>query len=77
MFADQDGKCAICGLAETVGKLPQGLVTPLTVDHDHKTDKVRGLLCNKCNVGLGCFCDSVDILFRAVGYLVASRLEVA
>ena len=39
------------------------------VDHDHKTDKVRGVLCNSCNAGLGMFKDSPLILNKAINYL--------
>jgi Recombination endonuclease VII. len=44
MFKAQDGKCAICRRAQ-VGQL-------LSVDHNHKTGKVRGLLCTYCNTRL-------------------------
>lgn len=47
-----EGKCAICGQEETHSK-KNGHVMPLAVDHDHKTGKVRGLLCYRCNTMLG------------------------
>ncbi|MBL0320503.1 MAG: endonuclease VII domain-containing protein [Alphaproteobacteria bacterium] len=58
---EQDNSCAICG------KKDEGRV--LCVDHDHKTGKVRGLLCTNCNVGLGNLKDSIQILQAAIGYL--------
>lgn len=39
------------------------------IDHDHRTDEVRGVLCNSCNVGLGVFKDSPLILKKAIEYL--------
>lgn len=54
----QANKCAIC-------KTP----TSLVVDHDHKTGKVRGLLCHLCNSSLGGFRDSPELLQSAVEYL--------
>jgi hypothetical protein len=55
----QDGRCAICGI---VMKSPQ-------VDHNHETGLLRGLLCGRCNKGLGCFLDSQGLLQRAIDYL--------
>jgi hypothetical protein len=46
MEQDQGGRCAICGA------LPAGRWKRLFVDHDHKTGKVRGLLCHLCNSAL-------------------------
>lgn len=46
MLADQGGVCKLCG-----GVTPGGM--RLAVDHDHNTGKVRGLLCQRCNVHLG------------------------
>jgi hypothetical protein len=64
MVEQQDGVCAICG-SDNKGK-------NLNVDHDHKTGRVRGLLCNHCNWGLGHMKDDTGILEKAIGYL--SRL---
>jgi DNA-directed RNA polymerase subunit RPC12/RpoP len=63
LLESQDYKCAICGTDEP-GK------TSWNVDHDHKTNKVRGILCHRCNVGLGHFYDSVEALQEAVKYLI-------
>ena len=62
MMINQDGKCYIC-------KSDNGAIA-LCIDHDHLTGKVRGLLCNKCNRGLGLFSDDVVLLKRAMNYLL-------
>jgi len=59
----QGGKCGVCGQHQTE------LKRALTVDHDHKTGHVRGLLCDGCNGGLGFFRDSVERLEKAIRYL--------
>ena len=64
----QDGVCAICGHPET--STYKGKLRYLSVDHDHKTGQVRGLLCNDCNVGLGWFKDDIRVLKDAIRYLV-------
>ena len=61
MYADQHGCCAICG----VERDPVRLV----IDHNHRTGKVRGLLCSPCNTGLGFFKDSPDLVTAALTYL--------
>jgi len=45
----------------------------LVVDHDHKTNEVRGMICNRCNKGLGLFRDNPDLLEFARIYLLAAK----
>ncbi|MCZ2397864.1 MAG: endonuclease VII domain-containing protein [Chitinophagales bacterium] len=47
----------------------------MTVDHDHKTGNLQGLLCNGCNKGLGLFKDNPEILNKAKEYLELCRKE--
>jgi len=63
LYLSQNGCCAICGIHESK------LGVRFHVDHDHETGVVRGLLCLKCNSGLGYFLDNVDFLRNAIGYL--------
>lgn len=58
----QNGLCKIC---LTKGKENRNL----SVDHSHKTKRVRGLLCQNCNVGLGKFQDDEKLLAKAIEYL--------
>ena len=68
MLEVQGGVCAICKRPETVPH-KKGKPKKLTVDHDHKTGRVRGLLCQKCNSILGYAEDQPLILLSAVEYL--------
>lgn len=68
MFKAQDNQCAICCKEET--RKLRGKVMRLCVDHDHKTGKIRALLCHDCNSGLGKFYDSPDLLSKAAIYLM-------
>ena len=70
MLAAQNGVCAICKQPET--HLRNGKLKALAVDHDHKTGKIRGLLCSDCNTGIGKLKDSIDVLTSAVQYLSAT-----
>lgn len=60
----QRGLCALCHSKQRCGKRKK-----LYVDHNHKTNKFRGLVCFKCNVLLGMAQDKVKILKRAIQYL--------
>lgn len=62
MLTRQDGRCAIC----------KDLMDDVCVDHCHKTSAVRGLLCRKCNVGIGMLGDDADRLMAAIRYLNAT-----
>lgn len=64
LLAEQGGKCAICGAAS-----PGARVKHFNVDHCHETGRVRGLLCFRCNGGLGSLGDTVEALERAIAYL--------
>jgi len=68
MFIQQENKCAICGS-------PQVGTKRLSIDHCHKTGKVRALLCQKCNFGLGFFRDNVELLEKAKQYLIKHNQE--
>jgi len=63
MLENQGGGCAICG------KTPAEEGRHLSVDHDHETGEVRGLLCVDCNRGLGCFRDNSNLCRFAAQYL--------
>lgn len=67
MFAEQEGRCAICRLPQRDHKHWQRL----HIDHDHVTGRVRGLLCTHCNTALGKFADDPERLQRAIEYLAA------
>lgn len=63
LLKQQKQKCAICR------KPPASKNKSLGVDHCHKTGKIRGLLCDKCNRGLGLFDDNIKLLEKAKKYL--------
>ena len=69
MFTDQGGRCAICGTDDFQGKRPH-------VDHCHTTGVIRGLLCVRCNQGLGNFRDSPAQLRAAIAYLERTAVPV-
>ena len=58
----QKGVCAICNKKNYSNRR-------LAVDHDHKTGKIRALLCDKCNLGMGSFNDDKKLLMKVIKYL--------
>jgi hypothetical protein len=67
MMSEQSGGCAICGNPETA--IRQGRLLPLSVDHNHTTGSVRGLLCTACNIGIGSLAENPERLRAAIAYL--------
>lgn len=65
----QESKCAICRQPPHVSIDSLGRTRSWHIDHDHITHKVRALLCHNCNVGLGLFRDSPELLKKAANYL--------
>jgi len=64
MLKDQNYVCKICNKPENRKK-----TSSLSVDHNHSTGKIRGLLCDLCNKGLGHFKDDINLLNNAIIYL--------
>ncbi len=62
MWDSQNHACGICGRAEPNGR-------GWHVDHDHATNRFRGILCMPCNLGIGYFYDTPKYLLSAVKYL--------
>lgn len=63
MVNSHENSCAICHKHQSqLNKL-------LSIDHDHSTGKIRGLLCFDCNVGIGKLGDDIQILKSAIEYL--------
>jgi hypothetical protein len=62
ILESQKGKCAICG-GHQVRK------SRYDIDHNHKTGKIRGLLCSNCNRAIGLLRDNVDTILKAARYL--------
>lgn len=65
LLEEQSSRCRLCGEKEKI----DNRIKNLAVDHDHKTGKVRGLLCNRCNRALGMFSDDINFLKKAIAYL--------
>lgn len=87
LMREQDGRCAICGIPdEEAPDLGAGrprrsgvgttvVIHRLVVDHCHRTNTVRGLLCVTCNTGLGSFRDNTAKLEGAIAYLRKHRAQ--
>ncbi len=76
MAAAQQETCAICRKAESA----QGsfvLSKKLAVDHDHQTGEIRGLLCQRCNIGIGMFLHDETLLRQAIVYIAGKTSSAA
>lgn len=74
LMEDQKNLCAICEEYETK-RSNNGTIQPLSVDHSHRTGKVRALLCNNCNRNIGIAelhrtgAEAIAILRKMISYL--------
>jgi hypothetical protein len=69
LLHSQKGLCGICNKPETSIFVQTGKIKSLSVDHCHKTNVIRGLLCNSCNRVIGLLKDDPKILKLAINYL--------
>lgn len=69
MLSAQGGGCAICAKPLSIAQEGKAAADYSHVDHCHTTGKVRGILCNNCNHGVGKFMDSPELLRKAANYL--------
>ena len=77
LYAQQNGRCAISGVPLTMGRRDNRDGTShAVVDHDHKNNFVRGLLCPRVNIALGIFQDSPELLRKAADYLEAHKKQI-
>lgn len=67
MWENQGGRCLICK------KLFEG-PSKAQVDHDHKTGRIRGLLCGRCNSGIAFFKEDLKVMARAIEYLLEKEI---
>ncbi len=65
LLSKSNNMCMICEVKQTR--------RDLCIDHCHTTGKVRGLLCDRCNSGLGQFKDSIELLNKAAAYLLLNN----
>lgn len=69
VYQDQNGKCKVCGREGALQRTSSVKTDVLVLDHCHASGKFRGLLCHRCNVGLGQFKDDIAVLQNAIDYL--------
>ena len=77
MLVKQQGLCAICGTANGSERSNNNGRKVLGVDHNHATGAIRGLLCARCNAGLGNFQENPEWLVKAAEYLESYSKEHA
>lgn len=74
LLTDQNGKCAVCKEAETE-VYSEGKIKMLAVDHCHKTNRIRGLLCSACNKAEGLLKSDVQRVLSLAEYLRENDYE--
>jgi len=69
LFKRQGGVCALCGKPETKVHKAHKCACDLSIDHDHRTGKIRGLLCHVCNTLLGRLEANIELLPKMLEYI--------
>ena len=72
LLSEANWKCQICGTTHSDTQRKR-----LHIDHCHQSGRVRGVLCSKCNTGIGQFRDSVELLGNAQVYLLRANSDSA
>lgn len=77
MCKNRDFKCDICGAKKKLAATKERHKSKdlLVLDHCHESGKIRGILCQTCNQGLGLFKDNIDILTQAHVYLLETDTD--
>lgn len=73
LLVKQDGVCAVCFRPET--NTFRGRIKQLSVDHNHLTGNIRGLLCSKCNTALGLLQENKLIIQSLIRYLNLAKVD--
>jgi hypothetical protein len=73
MLAEQEGRCFICGRHET--STMNGKIRSLAIDHNHKTGKVRHLLCAACNQAVGLIQENPLVAEKIAAYLRSENAD--
>jgi DNA-binding transcriptional MerR regulator len=69
LLAKQNARCAICNVASNKENWQNDTTQHFDVDHNHKTGKIRGLLCRRCNICIGYIDDCLPLLAKIKAYL--------
>jgi hypothetical protein len=65
----QNNLCAICEKPQCKFQKNSNKIRSLAVDHDHKTGKVRSLLCTSCNTAIGLLEENIPLIQKVISYL--------
>lgn len=77
LLKEQDYKCAVCLNSETSFDKRTNKLRDLSVDHNHKTGEVRGLLCRNCNTALGSLMDNENLISALLNYIRSYKIAMA
>lgn len=75
LLNDQNKLCAICKTQLDLTSLKNN--NRVCIDHDHITNKVRSILCHKCNSGIGLFVDNIITINNAIKYLMNGLIDIS